>query len=173
MPKPDDGTLSTPTYASFLSRVLAAVIDTVVLFLPTLLIVLVLEPDFFAAGEKFRGKSMTYTALAVLWAGYQGGMESSRYQATLGKLAVRAYVTDLQGDRLPFSTAAYRCWPMYILNIVQGVQVAVENVFSINLGGAIYFGAFATMLVSCLYVLWSPRNQGLHDQMFGTLVLKR
>jgi uncharacterized RDD family membrane protein YckC len=91
----------------------------------------------------------------------------------LGKLVVRAYVTDLQGNRLPFVTAAYRCWPMYILNVVQGVQVAIENVFRVDMGGAIYFGAFVTMLVSCLYMLWSPKNQGLHDQMLGTLVLKR
>jgi uncharacterized RDD family membrane protein YckC len=173
MPNPNGGAVSSPTYASFLSRVLAAVIDTVVLFLPTLLVVLVLEPEFFSAGEKFRGKSITYAALAALWAGYQGGMESTRYQATLGKLAVRAYVTDLRGNRLSFTTAAYRCWPMYILNVVQGVQVAIENVFRVDLGGAIYFGAFVTILVSCLYILWSPKNQGLHDQMLGTLVLKR
>ena len=169
----DDGAASTPTYASFLSRLLAAVIDTLVLLLPTLIIVLILEPEIFSAGEDFRGKSITYTALAALWAGYQGGMESSHFQATVGKLAVRAYVTDLHGNRLSFSTAVYRCWPMYIMNVVQGVQTAAENVFRFDLGGAVYFGTFITTVVSCLYVLWSPKNQGLHDQMCGTLVMRR
>jgi len=165
--------VSTVTYAGFLARVLAAIIDMMVVLLPAALLIQILEPGLLAAGPGYRAKSLTYIAMAALWIGYEGGMESSRYQATIGKLALRIYVTDLGGNRLPFSTAAYRCWPLYVLNIVQGVQIAAENVFRIDLGIMPYVGTVVATLASCLAVLGSPKRQGLHDWLCGTLVLKR
>ncbi len=161
-------------YASFLARVLAAIIDSVVLLLPVFILIIVLEPGYLASGGTgYRFNSLTVVVVAVFWAVYKGGMECGRYQATIGKLAMRIYVADMQGKPLSFETAVYRGWPMYILNVVQGVHIALENVLQTEITRAFIFGAFATSVASCLFVLWSPRKQGLHDQILGTLVLKR
>jgi hypothetical protein len=79
---------------------------------------------------------------------YYAFFESSKWQATPGKLALRLRVTDINGQRLTLARAAAR-------NIVR-------------LAGLI----FGLIPVICyLAVAWTQRKQGLHDLMASTLVL--
>ncbi len=78
------------------------------------------------------------------WA-YFSGMESSPLQATIGKLAVGLYVTDLQGQRISFSKATGR----YFAKILSGLILSI---------GYIMAG-------------FTERKQALHDIMAGCLVM--
>lgn len=72
--------------------------------------------------------------------------ESSRTQATLGKLVVGLYVTDEDGRRINFARATGRHFGKY----VSGVLLAI---------GFLMAG-------------FTARKQGLHDMLAKTLVLK-
>lgn len=73
-------------------------------------------------------------------------MESSKLQATLGKLAVGLIVTDAQGGRIGFLRATGR----YFAKILSGVLLCI----------------------GFLMVAFTQRKRGLHDLMAGTLVYK-
>ncbi|NIA67695.1 RDD family protein [Pelagibius litoralis] len=156
-------------YAGFWARVLAGLIDVVALIVPSITIVLLSEPELISDPSNHQEKPLTYFLLVGLWAVYQGGMESSRLQATLGKLAIKVYVTDLRGRRLSFPTAAVRCWPMYLGNLALGLNAMVQT----DIGDTFVMAALGMSFWACLYIVISPQNQGLHDWISGTFVLAK
>jgi uncharacterized RDD family membrane protein YckC len=85
-------------------------------------------------------------SLPLVWA-YFSGMESSPLQATIGKLAVGIYVTDLQGQRLSFGRATGRFF------------------------GKIFSGAILT--IGYIMAGFNPKKQALHDMLAGTFVLSK
>ena len=78
---------------------------------------------------------------------YFGLLESSRWQATLGKLACRLRVTDEAGRRIGLGRAIGRNLAKYLSALTLGIGF--------------------------LMVGWTRRKQGLHDLIAGTLVLRR
>jgi uncharacterized RDD family membrane protein YckC len=82
----------------------------------------------------------------VLWL-YYASMESSRWQATLGKRLFGLYVTDLGGKQITFARASGR-----------------------------HFGKLVSQFVLFLgYVMagFTARKQALHDMLAGCLVLRK
>jgi uncharacterized RDD family membrane protein YckC len=78
---------------------------------------------------------------------YFSGMESSPLRATVGKLAVGLYVTDLEGQRITFERATGR-----------------------------YFGKILSGLILCMgYVMagFTEEKQGLHDFLARCYVLRK
>jgi uncharacterized RDD family membrane protein YckC len=78
---------------------------------------------------------------------YWAGLESSVFQATLGKMALGLKVTDLNGYPISFAQATGR-----------------------------YFAKFISALILCIGFMmagWTARKQALHDLMAGTLVVKK
>jgi uncharacterized RDD family membrane protein YckC len=73
-------------------------------------------------------------------------MESSKYRATVGKIALKLIVTDLQGNRISFSKALIRRFAMFLS---------------------------AILFIGFLMVLFTKKKQALHDMIAGTLVLNR
>ncbi|MCL2872332.1 MAG: RDD family protein [Betaproteobacteria bacterium] len=71
--------------------------------------------------------------------------ESSRWQATLGKMAIGLKVTDTHGNRLSFLRALGR----YVAHFVSNV----------------------TLYIGFLVNVFTPRQQALHDLIAGTLVV--
>jgi uncharacterized RDD family membrane protein YckC len=82
-------------------------------------------------------------AIAIGWA-YKAGMESSRYQASLGKMAMRLKVTDLDGSPISFGRATARYFSKYLSLVAFGIGY--------------------------LMVGFDEQKQGLHDRIAGTLV---
>jgi uncharacterized RDD family membrane protein YckC len=76
---------------------------------------------------------------------YFAGMESSRYQATLGKMVMGIIVTDLDGYRISFYTATIRHF---------------SKIFSGAIGGYGYY-----------MIGFSKRKQGFHDKVAECLVV--
>lgn len=74
-------------------------------------------------------------------------MESSKAQATVGKMALGLKVTDLQGNKLDFSKALIRNLCRLISNL--------------------------TMLIGYIIAAFTEKKQALHDIIAGTLVLKK
>jgi uncharacterized RDD family membrane protein YckC len=91
----------------------------------------------------FGGGTFAILKLSAGWL-YEALMESSSYQATLGKMAFGMKVTDLYGNRISFARATGRH-------------------FAKILSGMILFVGF-------IMVGFTERKQGLHDMIAGTLV---
>lgn len=85
--------------------------------------------------------------LIIMYYLYFAIMESSKYQATLGKLAVGTIVTDMDGERISFGKALGR-----------------------NLGKII---SGMTCYVGYLMPLWTDKQQTLHDIMANCLVVEK
>ena len=78
---------------------------------------------------------------------YSAFLESSRNQATLGKLAIGAAVTDMQGNRITFARGSLR-----------------------------FFGkvlCVLTLFIGFLLIAFTTYRQGLHDKIAGTLVFRQ
>ena len=140
----------TPEYAGFWIRFLAYLIDT-------LLMTVVLVPlaafigAVMAATADENGASLIIFGLVrvVSLAGgwlYFALLESSPWQASVGKKALGLRVTDLNGNRIAFGKATGRY-------------------FGKVLSGLILFIGF-------IMAAFSERKQALHDQLAGTLVVK-
>ena len=81
--------------------------------------------------------------IAASWL-YEALMESSSYQATLGKMIFGMKVTDLYGNRISFARAMGR-----------------------------HFAKFLSGMILCIGFIMvglTERKQGLHDLLAGTLV---
>ena len=146
-------------YADFTLRVIACLIDIFGLFLLWLVVGGVLaflfgtiyqdSGDLVLDGPIFRvavGIWFVYTLV------YFVGLESSRFQATLGKMAVGIKVTDLKGGRITVLYAVGRFFTKIGLTAI----------------------CFATVvgLIFMFTPAFSKRKQALHDMVVGTLVVK-
>lgn len=80
----------------------------------------------------------------TIWWLYNALMESSAYQATLGKRVLGLRVTDDAGNRISFGRASCRLFSKFASTII--------------------------LYVGFLMVGFTDRHRGLHDMMAGTLV---
>lgn len=137
-------------FAGFWLRLIAVAIDAGVLLLAMWFIsvlfgvnIATLEPTQTGVlgFQLFMGSSILLGWL------YYALMESIGPQATLGKLFMGIYVTNLEGDRVSFTNASFRHWMKYV-------------------SSAIFFLGFLIAGVT-------RRKQALHDMVSYCLVLKR
>ncbi|MGA7579367.1 MAG: RDD family protein [Desulfobaccales bacterium] len=144
-------------YAGFWLRLVAFVIDTIVVAMVILGAVTVLKvvlgvPVGLSAGRYGvqaleRGRGLIFLIIMVVPWLYWALMESSSQQATLGKMALGLKVTDLEGEPISFGKATGR-----------------------------YFGKFVSELILYIGFMmagWTAKKQALHDIMAGTLVVKK
>ena len=154
-------------YAGFWVRFLAWLIDNVVMGVG---VVLILIPLIFLTGlrtvlDDFHPNEdmndagvfmligfvfvLATASLVVTWL-YHALMESSEWQATLGKKALGLEVTDMAGQRVSFGCATGRHFAKIITNLAS---------FGIGLG--------------YLMAAFTEKKQALHDMLAGCLVLRR
>jgi uncharacterized RDD family membrane protein YckC len=145
-------------YGGFWIRVVAAIIDAILVRLVVHPLAAVLGLGGLAAGGFGHGTFGHHTHLPLLFFGsgvvflftiaaswlYEALMESSSYQATLGKMIFGMKVTDLYGNRISFARATGR----HFAKIISGMILCI---------GFIMVG-------------FTERKQGLHDLIAGTLV---
>lgn len=127
-------------YAGFWRRFAAYAIDYAVLFLASALLGAV-ATELDALPEAAPQLSAVALACYLL---YCALLESSRWQATLGKLALGIKVTGLHGERIGFGRAVARF---------------VARLLSV-----------LTLCLGYLLIAITKRRQGLHDLVAGTLV---
>jgi len=150
------GPVGVVQYAGFWTRFVAALIDSLIMFVPNCIIGSILTGVFSLIGVGFNrasgGSAIPPVATAFSWVVgivirwlYFALFECSGTQATLGKMAVGIVVTDLEGRRLTFGKATAR-----------------------------FFGKFlsaAIFMVGFFMAGFTERKQALHDLLAGTLVI--
>ncbi len=142
-------------YGGFWIRVVAAIIDAIIVRVVISPITIMFGGMSWLAGM---GGGLPHLGVALLGGGisllavlaggwlYEAFLESSSYQATLGKMIFGMKVTDLQGNRISFARATGR----HFAKILSGMILCI---------GFIMVG-------------FTERKQGLHDMLAGTLVRK-
>ena len=158
--------MSTTEYAGFWLRLVAFIIDSIVLSVVYLLIVIPIYNAFCPAtynnaediftDDVGRVTSfinslpsmldLSQIILIVIAIVYYAWMESSRYQASLGKLALELKVTDMQDAKLAPAKALLR---------------NVCKIFS------------AVLFLGFLLAAFTAKKQTLHDILAGTLVVNK
>ncbi len=98
-------------------------------------------------GAFFGAAMVLYLVLIVeIWL-YFALMESSKFQGTVGKIAIGIIVTDMEGNRISFARAKGR-----------------------------YFGKILSSLIFMIGFImagFTEKKQALHDMLAGTLVWKK
>ena len=136
-------------YGGFWRRLVAHIIDNIVIGIVTFPLRLIVPLTIFTESDP---AGMIGTILGVVtlvglaaWL-YYAGLESSPWQATLGKRVLGVRVTDTTGVRIGFARASGR-----------------------------FFGKILSGLLFCLgFVMaaFTARKQALHDMLAGTLVVR-
>lgn len=128
-------------YAGFWRRVAAALIDGILVGIVTGIVTAI------AAEMSDDAQIVAQIVLVVAAYAYYAGMESSAYQATVGKIALGIQVTDLNGNRISFLRALAR-------NLAEILSALI-------------------LLIGYIMVAFTEKKQGLHDMIAGTLVVKK
>jgi len=144
-------------YAGFWIRVGAYLIDWIIL----IVVISVLQGvtginmganysasmgDLAAAGGTTQSSLLGTLVSLVIYLAYFAGLESSSWQATVGKKALGLIVVDTSGNRISLGRA-------------------VGRFFAKILSGAI-------LLIGYIMVGFTEKKQGLHDMLASTLVVK-
>lgn len=98
-------------------------------------------------GAFFGAAMVLYLVLIVVIWLYFALMESSKFQGTVGKIAIGIIVTDMEGNRISFARATGR-----------------------------YFGKILSSLIFMIGFImagFTEKKQALHDMLAGTLVWKK
>jgi uncharacterized RDD family membrane protein YckC len=133
-------------YSGFWRRFAAFLIDSVIVGLVILILSAAMGFSVGVGGVGGAGATAygILIAIAAPWL-YWAGMESSKHQATIGKMALGMAVTDQFNNRISFLRATAR-----------------------------YFGKILsamTLLVGFIMAAFTQRRQALHDMLAGSLVV--
>lgn len=130
------------------SRLAAAIIDAIVLFIVSFLFSLLLGAVLRVAGQPLETIKLLSNifGLVVGWL-YYSIQESSEKQATVGKAALGLRVTDINGERISFLRATGRYFAKALSAII--------------------------LLIGYIMILFTSKKQGLHDILASTLVLRK
>ena len=151
-------------YAGFWLRFVAAIIDYLILMIPLGFISVLLVASaipFIAHTQDPVTVLMTILpriafilviSLVASWL-YWALMESSSWQATLGKKALGLRVTDLAGSRPTFGRASGRFFAGRGIGCVPSI-------------GGLY------LLIDCIMAGFSEKKQALHDMIASCLVIR-
>ena len=134
-------------YAGFWRRFAARIIDIIVVALANIVITtIVAVAAGWEEGSDENLAEIYIISIAISWL-YYAGMHSSKFQATLGKMALGIAVTGYNGQQIGFWHASGR-W-----------LAELASVFTLFIG----------------YVMagWTARKQALHDMIASTLVVNR
>jgi uncharacterized RDD family membrane protein YckC len=142
----------TPSYAGFWIRVLAYLIDCLVMMAVSCPLGILLGVGVVAIGADQNSDSSIVTngasnVLSILlgWL-YFSLLESSSWQGTVGKKVLGLRVTDLNGNRISFGRATGRYFGMFLSSMI--------------------------CFIGLIMVAFTEKKQGLHDMIAGTLVLR-
>ncbi|GAB2528787.1 RDD family protein [Rufibacter soli] len=146
-------TSATVEYAGFWIRLVALIIDGFVLAIPNWIISAVfmggtalatdLENNPYAMMAAMSGTLGISTLINLL---YKSILESSSWQATIGKKALNLKVTDEHGQRISFLRSLGRTLSTYLSTII--------------------------LFIGYIMAAFSSRKQALHDKIASTLVVK-
>ena len=137
-------------YAGFWLRVIAAAIDGAIVLIAVWIFGSVFGVDITSpvheGADFYVFRLFQLISMFTVWL-YFAVMECTTPQATIGKMLMGIYVTDLEGERVAFSRASIRYWMKYVSLVI-------------------FFLGFAI-------AAFTRQKQALHDKVANSLVLKR
>tara|TARA_B100000945_G_C19980924_1_gene412080 strand:+ start:67 stop:516 length:450 start_codon:yes stop_codon:yes gene_type:complete len=137
-------------YAGFWKRVAAALIDSLVMLIPSMILgfiigfVMALNDPYVTDYEL---EIVINIMSVVTWWLYSAVFESSNFMATPGKMALGIVVTDYQNQKISFAQASGRHFGKIISGIIIGIGF--------------------------IMAAFTEKKQGLHDIMSGTLIVNK
>lgn len=158
-------------YAGFWLRFVAYILDALILGVPLAFVFISIfassgllrsvgtfPPETPDALARFLGMGWIFrivlAAIVLEWL-YYALLESSAWQATLGKKVLGIYVTDLSGTRISFGRASGRFFSMILFRIVPLI------------------GVLLFFPIDCICAGLTEKKQALHDMMAGCLVIRK
>lgn len=133
-------------YSGFWRRFAAFLIDMVIVSLVILILSATMGFSVGIGGVGGPGASALGILIAIVapWL-YWAGMESSKHQATIGKMALGMAVTDQFNNRISFLRASARYYGKILSSM--------------------------TLLIGFIMAGFTQRKQALHDMLAGSLVV--
>jgi len=156
------------TYAGFWKRVWAYCIDFSILKFILSIIYYSFENLKIINSYHLNSLDVVLILYCIISLLYYGILESSPYQGTLGKQALKIVVVDYQLRKISFWRAISRSLILVIPVIIPPAFFTTEISFCIL--GLLGLGLW---LITVLAVMWTKRSQGLHDLLTGCLIVKR
>jgi uncharacterized RDD family membrane protein YckC len=144
----------TPSYGGFWKRGLAYLIDVIIISIPVTLLfgsgislgVNEQTPGTYNVHLNMDMTMPEFVIVLISWI-YFAGLESSAWQATIGKHLLGMQITDLDGQRISFLRATGR----YLAKFLSS----------------------ALLMIGFIMIAFTARKQGLHDMIAGTLVINQ
>jgi uncharacterized RDD family membrane protein YckC len=151
-----------PRYAGFWIRLVAAVIDMVVLVVIAIAVAFIFALMLVSAGRDLALLIILVMVTVVLIIGwlYNALFESSVYMGTPGKILCGIKVTDIAGNRISFGRATLR----YLLKdgIIAILRLINDSFTCI---------AFIYMVSDIFVLVINDKKQSIHDIVAGTVVI--
>jgi uncharacterized RDD family membrane protein YckC len=158
---------TTPMYASFGRRFVALILDVIIIGVIQSFVIVpvlaVLGLSFVPSIQNMENMDESQAvgmvaaimgAMGALWIIstcisflYFSLLESSKFQGTIGKMAMGIVVTDMEGNRISFGKAALRALGRYVSYII--------------------------LCIGFLMAAFTDKKQALHDMIASTLVTKK
>jgi uncharacterized RDD family membrane protein YckC len=136
-------------YAGFWLRWVAWMIDSAIVGALPVIVALIIAPIFFTSSRAVAVLGVIFfivpTAGTIGWL-YYSLMESSGYQATLGKRWLGLKVTTVKGDPLSFGRASARFFAKILSS--------------------------APLMIGFLMAAFTRKKQALHDLLAGSVVIR-
>lgn len=134
-------------FGGFWRRVLAVLIDGVILGIPLTLAQGIISPETMHTEEwTDADTAWTFVNILVGWF-YFAGMHSSQYRATIGKMVVGLRVVDWYGERISFARATGRHFAEFLSGLL--------------------------FMIGYLMVAFTRQRRALHDFIAETWVVRR
>ena len=130
-------------YAGFWRRLLAAIIDGIILMVISAVVAFVWLSPFYGRPSALWGGNL---GILTAWL-YYALMESSSIQATLGKMVLGICATDLEGNRISFGRATGRHFAKIISTVI--------------------------LFIGYIMAGFTAQKQALHDIIAGCVVIKK
>lgn len=167
-----------PPFATFGQRVLASIIDFFV-FIP------IIALNFY---NMFDLKQTSIAYLVVFLTSVYKPFMEFQYGATLGKMAQKLKVVNMDYGKIELDEAVLRFIPWIPIQIISLLQIneifgsglinKVNSLVDMQLLDTgsnlpIFNNVFSMLLfIGCLFMLFTPNKQALHDLMGKTFVVK-
>lgn len=173
---PTNGGLDCVTYAGVIARVLAYIVDAIILGIVS-----------YFVGEALGKGSLSTIITIILQLVYFAVMEGSKFQASPGKLLFKMKVTNENGERLSMVKAGARYLVLSVFSILGDIVTLVQGeapaVTPTNMSQAlkslatpssiIFLIGIVYTIIILIFMLSSQYGQGIHDRLFKSYVIDK
>jgi uncharacterized RDD family membrane protein YckC len=134
-------------FASFGIRLAAYLIDLIIVWVVQFILTWMISTAMAGMFHSIGGYLVIVYLVSIIIAWlYFAILESSEYQATIGKMVLKVRVVDRHFNRISFGNASGRFFGKLLSGLILGIGY--------------------------LMVLWTPQRQALHDQIADTYIIK-